>query len=48
MFADLGTVEHRVEGSNLVNLHWSHLKSLGHLVHRGESQEVIVLFLHEE
>ena len=48
ILADLRPVEHRVEGGDLVHLHWRHLKHLGCLVHGTERQEVVVLLLSDE
>lgn len=48
VLADLGAVEHRVEGSDLVDLHGGHLEDLCNLVHRGQGQEVVVLLLSDE
>jgi hypothetical protein len=45
VLADFGSVEHCVEGRNLVHLHRSHLQHFRCLVHRRQSQKVIVLFL---
>ncbi len=33
ILADFGSVEHRVKGGDLVNLHGGHFKNLGDLVH---------------
>ena len=48
VLADLGSVEHRVERGDFVDLHRCHFEHLGHLVHRGECKEVIVLFLRDK
>lgn len=48
VLADLGSVEHGVEGSDFINLHWGHLEDLGGLVHGRKGQEVIVLLLCNE
>ena len=45
MSADLLSIEHGVERCNLEDLHGLHFQYLGYLVHSGECQEVIVLFL---
>jgi len=45
ILADLGAVEHGVEGGDLVDLHGLHVEDLRDLVHRRESQKVIVLLL---
>ena len=48
ILADLRSVEHRVERSDFINLHGGHFKDLGSLVHGGQGQEVVVLFLGNE
>lgn len=48
VLADLRSVEHRVKARDFVDLHWSHLEDLGDLVHRRESQEVVVLLLSDK
>ena len=48
ILAELCAVEHRVEGSDFVHLHRSHLEDLGDLVHSGKSKEVIVLLLSDK
>ena len=48
VLADLGSVEHGVEGGDFVDLHGGHLEDLGGLVHGREGQEVVVLLLCNE
>jgi len=48
MSADLLSIEHGVERCYLEDLHGLHFQNLGNLVHGGECQEVIVLFLSDE
>lgn len=48
ILAHLGPIEHGVEGSDLVDLHGSHVEDLGDFVHGGEGQEVVVLLLGNE
>jgi hypothetical protein len=48
VFAYFGSVEHRVEGGNLIDLHGRHFKNLGDLVHGRESKEIVVLLLSDE
>ena len=48
VLADLRPVEHRVEGSDLVDLHGGHFEDLGGLVHGRQSQKVVVLLLSDE
>ena len=48
ILADLGPIEHGVEGGDLVDLHGLHIEDLGDFVHCGESEEVIVLLLRDE
>ena len=48
ILSDLGSVEHRVERGNLVHLHGLHVQDLSDLVHGGECEEVVVLFLSDE
>ena len=45
VLADLGSVEHGVEGGDLVDLHVGHFEDLGSLVHGAQRQEVVVLLL---
>lgn len=48
VFANLGSVEHGVESSHFIDLHWGHFQDLGSFVHGGQSQEVVVLLLGDE
>ena len=48
VFSKLCSIEHGVEGGNLVDLHRLHLEDLSDLVHRRQSQEVVVLLLGNE
>ena len=48
VLANLCSVEHGVEGGDLVDLHGGHLEDLGSLVHGGKREEVIVLLLSDE
>ncbi len=48
VLANLGSVEHRVEAGDLVNLHGRHLEDLSSLMHGRERQEVVVLLLSDE
>jgi len=48
VLAHSGSVEHGVEGGDLIHLHGSHLQNLGSLVHRRQSQKVVVLLLSDE
>ena len=48
IFANLGSIEHGVEGGYLVHLHLSHFEDLGSLVHGRQGQEVVVLLLSDE
>ena len=48
VLADSGSVEHREERGDLIDLHWGHLENLGSLVHGRQSQEVVVLLLSKE
>ena len=48
ILAHLGSVEHGVEGGDLVYLHLGHFEDLGSLVHGWQGQEVVVLLLGDE
>lgn len=48
ILADLGPIEHGVEGGDLVDLHRLHIENFGDFVHCGQSKEVIVLLLRDE
>lgn len=50
VLSNSGPVEHSIETGDFVHLHGNHLKNLGHFVHGGQGEEVVVLFLshHEE
>jgi hypothetical protein len=46
----LCSIEHRIERSYFIYIHWWNFKDLGNLVHGSESEEIVVLLLghHEE